>query len=549
MNTTRPRWRGPAIAAVAAATLALTACGGGNSGNGPSGSSDELTTFTPTGSGTVDKITWNVFQGEPSTIDPYQSADYTPNMINSNMCETLLVQTPEFEIKPNLAKTVTNPDPKTWVYDLRKDVTFWDGTSMTADDVVWSLHHNMTSKTSFYGYLFSNVASISKTGDDQVTVKLKTPDYLFNDELASYAGVVVQKKFYTEHADAVGTPKVGVMCTGPYKFDAWKQGQSINVSKYDGYWNTSLPLKVEAIDFTFVTDGSAITAGLLSGQIDGTYDPPVAGQAQLKASPAGKLYSGPAPLEVTVVVANQKGALGNPDLRKALQMAIDWNGVAKTVYGGEGKAASLQTVEAAFGFAEDDLTTYAESVRTDGKPRIEEAKKLVAGAPAALKDKEISLVVPQAAETQQFGLAVKAAAEKIGLKFKLTVVPTTGYSGYLYDPATRGDTDLLYTQFWPNIPNPLDWLGLTSVTGGVFNQGGYTGIDDLFAQAVGEKDDAARSKLVLEMEKKLHDEVNPMFPGVELENNVWLGKGITGAPAAFAYVYYPWAAHLAGTGK
>ncbi|MFE2736549.1 ABC transporter substrate-binding protein [Streptomyces sp. NPDC059349] len=552
MYAPRPSRRASALAVVAATGLVLAGCsgsGGGTSDTSASKSSDALTTFTPAGKGSVDKITWNVFQGEPQTVDPFQSADYTPNMINSNMCETLFAQTPDFKIKPNLATSYTNPDPKTWTYKLRSGVTFWDGSPMTADDVVWSMRHNMTDKSSFYGYLYANVASIAKTGTAEVTVKLKKPDYLFNDELASYAGVVVQKNFYEQHGKKVGTPGIGVMCTGPYRFAKWTRGQSISASRYDGYWNKSLPRKVKNIDFTFLTDDSAITSGLLSGQIDGTYGPPVAGLSQLRASSAGKLYSGPAPLAVTLVVANHKGAMGNADVRKALQMAIDWKGIGKQVYAGEGTPASLQTVPAVYGFAKDDLTSYAGSVKTDGSAKTDEAKKLLAGVPADVKSKEISLVVPQQAETQQLGVGIKDAADRIGLKFKLNVVPATGYSNYLYDPATRGSTDLLYTQFWPNIPNPLDWLGLTAVTGGTFNQSGYKGIDGLYAKAIGTKDESARSKLVVQMEQKLHDEMDPMFSGIQLTNDVWLGSKITGAPAAFSYVYYPWAAHLSGTGK
>ncbi|MFG2521458.1 ABC transporter substrate-binding protein [Streptomyces sp. NPDC048527] len=550
MYSPRPGRRASALAVVVATTLVLAGCsGGGTPDTEATKSSGALTNFTPAGKGSVDKITWNVFQGEPQNVDPFQSADYTPNMINSNMCETLLAQTPDFKIKPNLATSYANPDPKTWVYKLRSDVTFWDGSPMTADDVVWSMRHNMTDKASFYGYLYSNVASVMKTGTAEVTVKLKKPDYLFNDELASYAGVVVQKKFYEQHGKKAGTPGVGVMCTGPYKFAKWTRGQSISASRYDGYWNKSLPRKVKNIDFTFLTDDSAITSGLLSGQIDGTYGPPVAGLSQLRASSAGKLYSGPAPLAVTLVVANHKGAMDNADVRKALQMAIDWKGIGKQVYAGEGTPASLQTVPAVYGFAKDDLTSYADSVKTNGTAKIDEAKKLLAGVPADVKSKQISLVVPQQAETQQLGIGIKDAADKIGLKFKLDVVPATGYSNYLYDPATRGSTDLLYTQFWPNIPNPLDWLSLTAVTGGTFNQSGYKGIDGLYAKAIGTKDESARSKLVLQMERKLHDEMDPMFSGIQLTNDVWLGSKITGAPAAFDYVYYPWAAHLSGTGK
>jgi peptide/nickel transport system substrate-binding protein len=128
-------------------------------------------------------------------------------------------------------------------------------------------------------------------------------------------------------------------------------------------------------------------------------------------------------------------------------------------------------------------------------------------------------------------------------------VPATGYSNYLYDPATRGDTDLLYTQFWPNIPNPLDWIALTAVTGASFNQSGYDGVDGLYAKAVGTKDDDERARVVLEMATKLREEMVPMLPGVEMTNELWLNSRITGAPAAFDYVFYPWAAHLAGTGK
>ncbi|MFJ8349627.1 hypothetical protein ACIQ9J_25355 [Streptomyces sp. NPDC094153] len=128
MYSPRPRRRTTALAVAAAAALVLAGCSGGTSGTGATGSSDALTTFTPagsgSGSGSVDRITWNVFQGEPRTIDPFQSADYTPNTINSNMCETLLAQTPDFRIKPNLATSYSNPDPTTWVYKLRGDVTY-----------------------------------------------------------------------------------------------------------------------------------------------------------------------------------------------------------------------------------------------------------------------------------------------------------------------------------------------------------------------------------------------------------------------------------------
>jgi len=121
------------------------------------------------------------------------------------------------------------------------------------------------------------------------------------------------------------------------------------------------------------------------------------------------------------------------------------------------------------------------------------------------------------------------------------------FGSYLYDPQTRGDTDMLYTRFWPNIPNTLDWFWMTAVTGGSFNQYGYTGVDELFAQAIATEDPAARADLTVEMQAKLREDLLPMVPGIATHNSLWLNKRISGAPASFNFAYYPWAAYIGGT--
>src|ERR1700712_613375 len=150
---TRPRLAGIAVGVLVAVVLTGCASGNKSTSSGTTGNA-AVTVMSPAAKSEVDKVTWNVFEGEPQTIDPFKSADFSPNMINDNMCENLLVQTPQFTIKPNLASSFSNPDPLHWVYNLRADVTFWDGTPMTAEDVAWNLNHNLTDKTPFYNYLY-----------------------------------------------------------------------------------------------------------------------------------------------------------------------------------------------------------------------------------------------------------------------------------------------------------------------------------------------------------------------------------------------------------
>lgn len=543
MMTTRLR----SLACLALAAVMLTACTAGtHPGSDPVTAAVTTTTMTPAAKSTVDKVTWNVFQGEPNTLDPYQSANYSPNMINSNMCETLLAQKPDFSIRPNLAESFANPDPLHWVYNLRTDVTFWDGSPMTAEDVAFSMNHNLTDKTSLYNYLYANVSDISVTGPDQVTVTLAKPDYLFNDELADFAGVVVEKKFFEAHAQDFGTPATGVMCTGPFEFSQWAVGQSITLTKNPHYWNKDLRPKVSTLVFTFLTDDSSITSGLLSGEIDGTYNVPYTGLDQLQYSDAGKVYFGQSLFDMTFVYANSSGPMSNPKLRQALQMAVDWQGMLKTIVHGLGTQLRSSVPPSAFGTEEAALQPGYDALPQPRSAQYEPAKKLVAQAgPDAART--ITMVVPSGTEYKQFGLAVQSAAQQIGLKFELTTVPTELYNNYLYDPKTRAGVDLLITDFWPNIPNALDYFGLTAVTGAPFNQYDYGGIDDLYAEAQATTDPAARGNLLVEIQHKLRDELLPIVPGISSYNTVWLNNRITGAPASFDYVYYPWAAYLGGT--
>jgi peptide/nickel transport system substrate-binding protein len=535
---------------LAAGMLLITVLSACSSGTKPGGSADSSARkqgviMTPAATSDVDKVTWNLLTGEPITLDPFVSEDYSANPVSSNMCETLLVQKPDSSIAPNLAASYTNPDPLHWVYDLRTGVKFWNGKPMTADDVVWSMRHNMTYTPSFYNYLYANVKSVDATGPAQVTVTLSKPDYLFNTELASYAGVVVEKAFFEAHAKDFGSPKVGVECTGPFRFKNWAQGESITLVKNADYWNKSLQPKVGSLVFTFLTNESSITSALETGEIDGAYDLPFSGLAQLRTSSAGTVYEGQSPLSLTMQYANPRGAMSNLNLRQALQMAVDWNGVASEVLKGTGEPLRGMMPPTVFGYANAKLQPPYDALPAPKSAQYDKAKALVAAAGDDAK-KEVLFAVPDIATYQAFGTAVADAASRIGMKLKLRVVPAAQYPNYLFDAKTRAGVDILLTDYWPNVSDPLDWYGNTSVGGSSYNFYGYTGIDALYNEARGTKDDATRSDILVKMQDKLNKDLLPMVPGVYHLNTLWMNKRITGAPASFSYVFYPWAATLGG---
>lgn len=537
------------VAAIALVSLTAACASGGKAPeSGGSAQATETTIMTPEANGEVEKVRWNLFAGEPDTINPFRSADYSPNTVVSNMCETLLAQKPDYTIEPNLATQISNPDPLHWVLDLRDDVTFWDGSPMTAADVAFSMNINLTDPRSFYNYIYERVASVEVTGEHQVTVTLSQPDFLFPEELASFAGVVVQQKYYEANAENFGTSNGGLMCTGPFQLADWSIGQSITLEKNESYWNQDLQPKVGTLEFTFLINPASITSALISGEIDGQYNVSTSSLAQLRQSNTGNVYLGTPILSSTFVYANPEGAMSDARLREALQIAIDWDGIATSVFNGAGEVmqgpAPITTMN---GDMHDQLIAGYEALPAPQSMQYDKAKELLKEVPAEVLAKPVSMVVPASGEGQGFGLAVESAAKEIGLDFTLKVVPPDVFGSYLYDPQTRGDTDMLYTRFWPNIPNTLDWFWMTAVTGCSFNQYGYTGVDELFAQAIVTEDSAARAELTVEMQAKLREDLLPMAPGIATYNSLWLNKRISGAPASFNFAYYPWAAYIGGT--
>src|SRR5260221_4563382 len=202
------RWRGT-LALVAVFAVLVSACG--RSTGGTNTGSVGLANTTPAGSKAVDKIVWGVYR-ETNSLDPIYAFDYPENTVLAVLCEQLLTQAPDGAIGPGLA-TLSYPDAKTLVFDLKPGVTFWDGHPLTADDVVYSLNRNTNADLAgFYGAVFTNVTSITATSPTQVTITLKVPDYWLPDELASTPGWIVEKAYIESKGKDFGTPTGGTMC-------------------------------------------------------------------------------------------------------------------------------------------------------------------------------------------------------------------------------------------------------------------------------------------------------------------------------------------------
>ncbi|MBB4980872.1 ABC transporter substrate-binding protein [Streptomyces nymphaeiformis] len=185
-----------AVVAVGLALATAAACSGGRPGtNGAAGKDVKLTIDTPAAKGELDTVRWNLGT-EPSSLDWIYTYDCPPNTVIANVCESPLRLGPDFSVKPGLTEKIDRPDPKTWVYTIRQGVKFHDGSTVTAEDVAYSLNRHLDPDLgSYWANVYANVDSVEVSGAHQVTVRLTKPDVLFNQLLATPPGVVASKAY------------------------------------------------------------------------------------------------------------------------------------------------------------------------------------------------------------------------------------------------------------------------------------------------------------------------------------------------------------------
>ena len=94
----------------------------------------------------MSSITWDLPGGEPTTLDYAKSADYSPDIMVSNLCDDLLRLTPTWGIASGIATSWKYTTPTTVVFDIRHGVKFWDGHTLTATDVAYSMLRNLNPK-------------------------------------------------------------------------------------------------------------------------------------------------------------------------------------------------------------------------------------------------------------------------------------------------------------------------------------------------------------------------------------------------------------------
>ncbi len=516
--TTIPKRRFATAVALVAALAIAAGCGKSatstsdtSSSSGPVDPTAGLVTTTPAATGTYTKpISWALYR-ETSSLDPIIAFDYPENTVLGALCDTLIRQSADGVLEPGLSK-LTYPNPTTLVFNITPGAKFWDGSPVTADDVVYSLDRSANANLgSFYAQVFDRVKSMTATSSSQVTIKLKEPDYWLAGELSSTPGFIIEKKFAEAAGKSYGTPSGGAMCSGPYKLGKWEVGNQLQVLANTNYWDKNLMPKASEIDFKGIPSEATVTSSLLTGELTGTYPLSISTLDQLKASSEVNVYEGTSYASDALILSSTTGPLANIKVRQALSMAIDRPGLIQANYKG---AALLPRATANPGTWGYGKTVFQKGWDALPEPTVNVAKAKQMVTAAGMAGKTITLgMSSEIPSNNTEAVAVQSAGNAIGLKVQLHSVSAANYINFFIDPAARKGIDGFFTVNYPDYADPSGLYATYVVPGGSQNYNDYNNpkVTQLMEQARSTANLDQRAALVVQAQKIIMEQL-PWIP-------------------------------------
>lgn len=276
---------------------------------------------------------------EPSTLDPQLRDDGGERAINDNIYETLMARAPDGTLVPGLAaEAPTQIDALTWEFKLRPGISFTDGEPFNADSVVHSVQRIINPEfQSEQGSYFGTIASAEKVDDLTVRIITSGPDPILPSRMYWMKMVPLA---YSDSEDFAEMP-VG---TGPYQLVSWDRGQGIVLQRNPDYWGDAPA--IDEVSYRFIGEPGTRLSGLMAGEVD------LITNLLPEFVPSVPKSGAAQGLETSVIVlSTDNPATQDPRVRTALNLAIDRQALADSLFGGFAVPARGQLVNPkAFGF-------------------------------------------------------------------------------------------------------------------------------------------------------------------------------------------------------
>ena len=418
------------------------------------------------------------------TLDPAKQSNGTDYVRGFMFYNGLTYLDGSLTPQPQLAEEFTTQDAKTWVFKLRRGVTFHDGKSLTPQDVIFSLmRHKNPATASKAKPLADQIEEVVATGPHEVTIRLAAPNADLPVILGTYHFHIV-KDGTTDFNAGIGT--------GPYKVKEFKPGVRAVAVRNDNYWKPNRPY-VDEIEHVGISDESARVNGLLSGQLDFVLSIDPRSVSRVTASPRHAVFETKAGPYTDLIMRRDSAPGNNADFVQGMKHLFNREQMIKSIVLGHGVLANDHPVHPSMRFHFNGLKQRPYDPEK-AKWHFQRANVGSATIPM--------VVSPVAAGSIEIATILQHEARKAGVNFDMRRMPADGYwaQHWMKHPVGFG-------MIQPR-PSVDTMLSLFFKSDAPQNESGWKNdrFDQLLLAARGETDEARRTQMYADLQTMVHEE-------------------------------------------
>ncbi|HXV79118.1 MAG TPA: ABC transporter substrate-binding protein [Candidatus Binatia bacterium] len=199
-------------------------------------------------------------ESNPLQLDPRYSTDANSVRIGSLIYDSLLHFDGNSQLQPELAENWQRIDPRTYVFDLRRNIRFHNGAPLTAADIKFTYESILQAEhRSPKRALLKQLQAIEQLGSHRVRFRLKAPHAPFPEHFT--IGIVPAGS--PENTGSRAGPPPG---SGPFVLASLQSGETVTLKANPSYWEGKPSLA--GLVFKVVPDAMVRVLEFKKGSID-----------------------------------------------------------------------------------------------------------------------------------------------------------------------------------------------------------------------------------------------------------------------------------------
>jgi len=435
------------------------------------------------------------FADMPGDLNPWFTATAVDSVLKLAIYEPLVRYDPTFEIEPALATSwETSADGLTWTFKLRSGVTFHDGSTFTAKDVVYSFGEILKPANGYMGSkALSFIAKVTSVNANTVQMTLKQPNMDFLILLADAPSAA----FIVPHTKTVKELIKRPCGTGPFKLKEYQPSVSTTFVRNEAYWDQGLPY-LDELHHVYLPETATQVAALMSGELQLLWQINPDSIAVLQKSPQVKVVEVPGGFYQPLLMSVKQKPFEKIKVRQAMKYLVNREAFVKAVLQGRGQPGNDQPVTPKAPFW-GNIPPYPFD--------LAKAKALLAE--AGYPDGFTTTLLTSNARPgmTESATVFQEMAKQAGVTINLKQVPADSYwKDYLTYP--------MATSSWPIYPSTDQIFTMAYHSTGVWNETGLKDpiLDGLIEAARSETSEAQRLKTYTKIEQLVHDEGAVIIP-------------------------------------